>query len=353
MTIGANLNGGSLTLGAAGATNLFLRGSEVKINEAGGGTVFIGNTTSGTTDINSKITNIGTTGLPGTGRVNIGTGANATGSQVNIGSDTAGLVTIAGNANIATNGGVVNIGTVDVNIGTGGTIGNTIIGNNSKSGYTLISSKGITMNRFLGDGQYIDIAAEANTTTGYIILGSGNLQYNYIRGRKVNINSDTNGDVQLCNGTGILYIYSPLRVSYNPSIINSNQHIGWNNRQSNGYFGVIYGGGDKVYWYNFVPPGVYICTYSSIAFRTTNSFKALFYWTTQEPVNNIVNTTGGGYAAESENDNRYGYPDFVRITGTAIISITTASYIGLIQYVFAVNTPNDNLGYIVNIVRVG
>ena len=87
MTIGANLNGGSLTLGAAGATNLFLRGSEVKINEAGGGTVFIGNPTSGSTDINSKITNIGTTGLPGTGRVNIGTGTNATGSQVNIGSD--------------------------------------------------------------------------------------------------------------------------------------------------------------------------------------------------------------------------------------------------------------------------
>jgi hypothetical protein len=245
MTIGANLNGGSLTIGNISADSVALS--------------------------TKRLVSIATDGLPATGRVNIATGTNNVGnSQVTIGSSTlstvllngvnvvmndqtgskvqighkdmgvmylrgttlyindgnnsdyinngntiigndwgSGLVTIAGNTNIATNRG-------DTNIGTGATSGNTIIGNSTSSRYTYIASKGITIGRYLSDGGYIDIAANADTTTGYTILGSDKLENNYIRGRNVNINSDTNGDVKLCNGTGILYIFSPLRVGYNP-----------------------------------------------------------------------------------------------------------------------------------------
>jgi hypothetical protein len=349
MTIGANLNGGSLTLG--------------NINSV--------------TNISSSITNIGKFGLPATGRVFIASETNTSGSYVHIGSstlsglylrgkdvlinyqqgtpqapvytyignDTAGLVTIAGNANIATNGG-------DTNIGTGATSGNTIIGNSTSSRYTLIASKGITLGRYLSDGGYVDIAAEANTTTGYTILGSENLQNNYIRGRNVNINSDTNGDVKLCNGTGILYIYSPLRVSYNPIGITSSQHIGWSQKASFSGIHTAYDGGDRVYYYGYFSPGVYICNYSAIASRQTNRYKALFYWTTIQPVNYLVNITGGGYIDDSENDNPNGYAGFIRITGTGIISFTTASYIGLIQCAFVPGNPIDYLGYVVRVTRI-
>jgi hypothetical protein len=192
MTIGANLNGGSLTLGAAGATNLFLRGSEVKINEAGGGTVFIGNTTSGSTDINSKITNIGTTGLSATGRVNIATGTNATGSQVNIGSDSLPENIIKGKSVLinsqtgwdtsigADGGGTTNIrGTT--NIGTSGKIttfkGNTIVdGSTVNSGTNIFCIKqntGSIDNATDGIRDPLTISSPSGSTTAFLTLGMG------------------------------------------------------------------------------------------------------------------------------------------------------------------------------------
>ena len=153
MTIGANLNGGSLTLGSAGATNLFLRGSEVKINEAGGGTVFIGNTTSGSTDINSKITNIGTFGLPATGRVNIGTGTNVYGAEIKIGSSTMTKSTIS-------------------------------------AGEVKLDSNNIIIGSALSGNGVIDIAAYADTTTGYLALGSRNLDSTYMKAKNIFINHD-------------------------------------------------------------------------------------------------------------------------------------------------------------------
>lgn len=78
----------------------------------------------------------------------------------------------------------------------------------------------------------------------------------------------------------------------------------------------------------------------------------MFYWTTIQPVNYLVNTTGGGYIDDSENDNANGYAGFIRITGTGIISFTTASYIGLIQAAFVPGNPIDYLGYIVRVTRI-
>jgi hypothetical protein len=134
---GTNVTGSEVTIGTTTLTNLFLRGNEVKINEAGGGTVFIGNPTTGTTDINSNRTNIGTTGLSATGYVSIATGANATGSEVAIGvpslgtlflranevkinhqqlkntyigSDAGGVTTLLGNLEVGSNGaGTINL----------------------------------------------------------------------------------------------------------------------------------------------------------------------------------------------------------------------------------------------------
>jgi hypothetical protein len=127
MSIGANLIGGSISIGsttgttnisggtainigthttqtgniAIGTNNAVLSGTNqifigasnkstnisgaVNINTSGTGNTTIGNASS-TTTISSDITNIGTN-LTATGRVNIATGTNVSGSQVNIGGD--------------------------------------------------------------------------------------------------------------------------------------------------------------------------------------------------------------------------------------------------------------------------
>jgi hypothetical protein len=71
---GTNVTGSEVTIGTTTLTNLFLRGNEVKINEAGGGTVFIGNPTTGSTDINSNGISIGKQ-LSGAGYISIGSEA--------------------------------------------------------------------------------------------------------------------------------------------------------------------------------------------------------------------------------------------------------------------------------------
>jgi hypothetical protein len=331
-----NVGNSQVTIGSSTLSTVLLNGVNVVMNDQTGSKVQIGSKDMGVMYLRAATLYIN----DGNNSDYINNGNTIIGNDWG-----SGTVTIAGNTNIATNGGYTNIGT-------GATSGNIVIGNSTSSRYTLIASKGITLGRYLSDGGYVDIAAEANTTTGYTILGSGNLQNNYIRGRNVNINSDTNGDVKLCNGTGILYIYSPLRVSYNPIGITSSQHIGWSQKASFSGIQTAYDGGDRVYYYGYFSPGVYICNFSAIASRQTNRYKALFYWTTIQPVNYIVNTTGGGYIDDSENDNPNGYAGFIRITGTGIISFTTASYIGLIQCAFVPGNPIDYLGYVVRVTRI-
>ena len=159
-------------LSAPRATNLFLRGSEVKINEAGGGTVFIGNSTSGT-DINSNITNIGTTGLSATGRVNIGTGNNSTGSEMYLGSTSLTNLFLRGSE-------------VKINEAGGGTV---FIGNTT-SGTTDINSK-ITNIGCIGlpaTGRVNIASADTNAVGSEVYIGNSTLTNCFIRANDVNIN---------------------------------------------------------------------------------------------------------------------------------------------------------------------
>jgi hypothetical protein len=137
---GTNVTGSQVTIGSTTLTNLFLRGNEVKINEAGGGTVFIGNSTTGSTDINSNITNIGTTGLTATGRVNIASGTNVTGSELYLGSTTLTRSYIrAGDVNINhLTGGNINMG--NSTSGTTNIIGNVTLGADALTNPTAAST---------------------------------------------------------------------------------------------------------------------------------------------------------------------------------------------------------------------
>ena len=246
MTIGANLNGGSLTLGGINsvtnitsgtinASNFKLYSTQLGANQSFwmdtiGGTlnqelvlgynnashIYVGGpkTTYLVIGGDKGIVNIANNGLVAGARVNIATGTNATNTEMTLGSTTLSKCFIRGgdvNINHTTGGSIYmgsdTTGTTNilghVNIGALSTAtGSIIIGNQSAPGYTLIASKGITLARYLGNNEYVDIAAQANTTTGYTILGSGNLQNNYIRGRNVNINSDVTGNTYVGNTTG-------------------------------------------------------------------------------------------------------------------------------------------------------
>jgi hypothetical protein len=199
MTIGANLNGGSLTIGAAGATTninsnitniaksglsatgrvfiasetntsgsyvhigsstlsgLYLRGKDVLINYQQGTPqapvdTYIGNDTAGSTNILGQ-TNIANTGLSTNDGVNIATGTNAAGAQVTIGSTSLTAVNIKG--------GQTNLETTTLNLNTTGA-GNTLIG-------TSGGSNSITINRPLTPAYtYSAVAPIGSTGSGKI-----------------------------------------------------------------------------------------------------------------------------------------------------------------------------------------
>ena len=259
MTIGANLNGGSLTLGAAGATTSIrgtaninttgsattsignintttnISGSTINISgilnicTSGGNTTF-GNSTTGATNILGQV-NIANDGLPTSGGVNIATNGFGTSSYVTIGSATfpqiymrSKIVNIANNQTgsgnfviIGTTGisnvylkGAVNLADDggDTTIGTGPSSGNITIGNGTSSRYTIIASNAINIGQYLTGGGYIDIGGAANTTTGYIVLGSINLDANYIRSKNIYMNTDGTGNTNIGNFTGTTNLYS-------------------------------------------------------------------------------------------------------------------------------------------------
>jgi len=200
MTIGANLNGGSLTLGSANATtsirgtanipsgtinasyftmfssvidskptawldtiqsNLntqlvlgFYNASEVFLGSPNTPNIVIGGD-KGTV----KIANVG---LVAGARVYIATGTNATGSEVYLGSSTLTKCTI------------------------------------SAGGEVKLDSNNIIIGSALSGNGNIDIAGYANTTTGYISVGSRNLDASYIKARTIFINHD-GGNVTVGN----------------------------------------------------------------------------------------------------------------------------------------------------------
>ena len=249
MSIGANLNGGSISIGGINSSTKILGTLFADTINSSSSTLNIGNNISTlnlnigtnlssgvihigsinkTTNISGNSVNIATTGIPATGRVNIATGTNTaesevwmgsttlsrcyiragdvninhlTGGSTYIGNNTTGSTNILGNVQISTIGG-------GVEIATGALSGNITIGNSTTGRYTLINSKGITLGRYLSDGGYIDIGAEANTTTGYIILGSVNLEANYIRARNIYMNTDGTGNTNIGNTYGVLNLTS-------------------------------------------------------------------------------------------------------------------------------------------------
>ena len=137
MTIGANLNGGSLTIG--------------NINSV--------------TNINSYITNLATGGLTGSGRVNIGNGTNLDGSQLYLGSST--LYQSYIRAKLLS---INDIGNTTTYIGTGG----------------------------LSGSDRVFIASGANAVGSEMYLGSASLYQSFIRGTIINI-ADNGGSVNLAN----------------------------------------------------------------------------------------------------------------------------------------------------------
>ena len=182
-----------------------------------------------------------------------------------------------------------------------------------------------------------------------------------VRRLNTNIGSDSGGVTALLgnldvgsNGAGTINLWRPITAKYIPSAITNSYQVGWyDNRVFDG-IQIAYGGGDRTYTYWEVPPGIYSCTYGSVAFRQTNYFKSLFFTTSTRPNANFTfSITGGGrYCSESENDNNTGYAGFARYSGSAIIKLEFSGFIGLIQNVYANGSPVDFLGYTVSIVRI-
>ena len=200
MTIGANLNGGSLTLGTANAD----------------------------TSIAGKIIRIADTGVLATRPVFIAAGTNATGSEMFIGSETLGTTNIRGKD--------VNInyqqGTPQAPVYT--YIGNDTAGSTNIAGQTNIANTGLSTN----DG--VNIATNGFGTSSYVTIGSANFPQIYMRSFNTRINDDggncylgkdnsgrveLRGSIVVLNGqggdlnlggvsSGTINLYRPLSIIY-------------------------------------------------------------------------------------------------------------------------------------------
>jgi hypothetical protein len=192
MTIGANLNGGSLTIGAAGATtnvsgrivniaNSLPANGYIKIADLINGTgsyIVLGSETLGENYIRGKCLYINDTGLSATGVVNIGNGTNAVGSQVNIGSSTLSGLYLRGK-DVLIN---YQQGTPQAPVYT--YIGNDTAGSTNIVGQTNIANTGLSTN----DG--VNIATNGYGTSSYVTIGSANFPQIYMRSFNTRINDD-------------------------------------------------------------------------------------------------------------------------------------------------------------------
>ena len=300
MTIGANLNGGSLTLGAAGATtsinsnvtnipsgtinaSYFIMYSsvidskpttwldtiqsnlntQIVLGFYNASEVFVGSSKTKNVAIGGDkgTVKIANDGLVAGARVNIATGVNNVGnSQVTIGSSTLSTVLLNG-VNVVMNdqtGSKVQIGGKDMGVMylRGATLyindgnntdyinnGNTIIGNRWGSGYTTIESNGISIGKQLSGAGYISIGSDANTTTGYMILGGDGLDASYIRARTIYMNTE-NGNANIGNSGGTTAIYGNIKMGNNSNTFKNITHYNINQGASyaNTYRYVNFGG---------------------------------------------------------------------------------------------------------------
>ena len=185
-----NATGSEMFLGSPTLSRMYIRGGDVNINHTiSANSTNIGTDTAGTTNILGQV-NIGNSGLPTGGGVNIATGTfGGSQSYVTIGSSTFPAVYMRSSATrINDVGGFVEIG-------------------NGTLGYTAIKSNGISIGQYLTGNGYIDIGGAANTTTGYMVLGSANLDANYIRSRNIYMNTES-GHTNIGNFTGTANLYS-------------------------------------------------------------------------------------------------------------------------------------------------
>ena len=145
MTIGANLNGGSLTIGAAGAT----------------------------TNINSNITNVGSYGLPAAGRINIGSGTNAANTEMTLGSTTLSYNNIRGN--------IIHIADTGL----------------SATGKVHIAS-GVNGGNATGSEIYM-----GSTTLSKCFIRGGDVNINHLTNTNTNIGSEASGLTTILGNTNI------------------------------------------------------------------------------------------------------------------------------------------------------
>jgi hypothetical protein len=189
MTIGANLNGGSLTIGGAGAT----------------------------TSINSNITNVGSYGLPAAGRINIGSGTNAANTEMFLGSTTLSYNNIRGNIIHIADTGLSATGKVHIASGVNG---------GNATGSEIKIGDGASSTNLKGNSVVIN-----SDTNGNTIIGNTTGGYTYIKGSNVGLGDDggtiaLGSTTPLSGTTSILNIRTPLTVGYAPSAITSINHIG-------------------------------------------------------------------------------------------------------------------------------
>ena len=385
MSIGANLNGGSISIGsttgttnisgstinigthttqtgniAIGTNNAVLSGTNqifigasnkttiingvTNINTTGSATTTIGNANS-TTTISSDNINIGTQNLATNAGISMATGTNGTGSYVNIGT-TSGLPTLnlrAKAVNIASDGLPA---TGRVNIGTGT--------NNLADSQVQIGSE--TISTVLVKGVNIVMNDQSGTK---VQIGAKELGVMYLRGQTVYINDGSagyinNGNTVIGNtfGTGTITIANPLTTSYIPSRIDSYYQIGWTSFQSYYNVNVPYSGGDRIFAWWRVQPGVYIATYSSFNRIATSYKKSLFCSKDGAPVYGALATDIVSYFESGNDEIQIGQPGFSKSTGTTIISINSYMYIAFIQNIFYPGSPVGDIGYAINIVRI-
>jgi hypothetical protein len=236
MTIGANLNGGSLTIGANNATTSInsnvtnvatggLTGSgRVNIGSGtnlDGSQLYLGSSTLyqsyirakllSINDIGNTTTYIGTGGLSGSDRVFIASGANAVGSEMYLGSASLYQSFIRGTIiNIADNGGTVNLAnnglpaSGSINIAGGASGANAIIqmGSNSLSTLYLRS-------------KFVNIAENQTGSNNFVIIGTTGISNVYLKGASVNL-ADDGGNVTIGkgDGTSVITMRSPITPIY-------------------------------------------------------------------------------------------------------------------------------------------
>jgi len=299
MTIGANLNGGSLTIGA----------NNVSVNIPSG-------------TINAKYFTLRQT-----------TYGNATNTF---------LIDTTQKTTFTTQMGIADTNAEEVYIGNGAQLKKLILANVA----TTVASE-------------IKIGNSNSTTNlkGNTNIGTQDVSSLYLRGEFVVLN-DTGGTVNIGGvSSGTINLYRPLTVGYTPTFTSSNQ-IGWNNVQDTNIVNTVYYGGNRTWlWWGEsgvspLYPGIYMVCYTSYTNRTTNYTQSFVYKTLTKPTY-ALDVTGFTSVNESNFEFPSGYTGGFKMCGSGIAYIPSYNYyIGICQNVFATGSPNGTVYSAATIIRI-